>query len=260
MQDSCEHAPRLAFHLPPADAWRQPDKWIDVTTGHALYDIQKLVLPTDDRGIVRIDEAVAYVKSELFWDDFDWLEDPGWFDAHHFYYTEAEYEPENNNGSLIPKRFRENPTLIGWGPRNFHNVLHSFTEKTPMPKMDVMEEYDIHYLLAHRALSDVLVSAKNTVSAQDMFASRERTLQAGNVIPLYKDDRVAQEFMRDAFSRNFLAFHEHRLRAQEVAAQGIPILSEARPILDGKPHVVAKRLGKLVTRGNVNLVPLLKVA
>jgi hypothetical protein len=251
------HVPRPAFHLPPNEAWRQPDKWIDTKTGHALYDIKKLELPTDNRGIVRVDEAVAYVKGELFWDDYDWLEHPGWFDAHHFHFTEADYSPENNDGSLIPKRFRETPTLIGWGTRTFHNVLHEYTERPAMPDRDAMEEYIQSYLLAHKIFSGLINAAKNATAAQDMFAVRERTLRSGNVEPLYADDRVAQEIMIDTFSRHFLAFHEQRLKALALIERE-RIFNVTKPTLEGKPHVVAKRLGKVVTRGSVNLVDLLK--
>lgn len=257
-----EHVPRITHHLPPPEAWRQPDKWIDTKTGHRLDDIKKLDLITDDRKIVLVNKSVDYIKSELFWDDYDFLNGTPVqtrLDEHHFHFTELDYDPSRHNGNKLPKKFRESAPLIGLTTRSFHDVLHTFVNKPEMPDYDAMEEFRKNYLTARKIFEGVIRAAHNTMEGYDMFAARERTLQAGNVKPLYDDDRVAQEFLREFFSRNFLAYHEHVDKARNLVTRE-EVFSNTGEMLDGKPHVVAKKLSRFVVRSNVNLVPLLKAA
>lgn len=63
---------RYSPHLPRPEAWKEPERWINLKTGRPLSDIEKIQLPTDNRGIINTDRAVELVKTTLFQDDYDW--------------------------------------------------------------------------------------------------------------------------------------------------------------------------------------------
>lgn len=249
--------------LPPLEAWKQPDKWVDVQTGLPKQFISKLVLETDDRGFIDPDQVVEHVEDVFFWKDYTWpfesddLETAP--DDHHFYHTSYEYSPRMNNGSKVPKQFRELPTVIGRMPRQFHNVIHDFTRKPDMPDEDAMAEYVKSYLLAHAAFKNLIMTAKNTTKASQMFSLRQKAVMSGTVVPTDTNDIVAQEMMKDFFSKHFNAYSrsidrflitpENTLVVPDIA------LSKAE-----KPHLLLKKLGKYAARNSINYTPLLKAS
>lgn len=247
--------------LPPPEAWKRPSRWIDFSTGLSRTDTSKLVLPTDDRGFVKPDEAIDYVLDYFFWPDYDWPysnDDPETaLDRHHFQHRAAAYEPENFEGSLIPSKFREIPTRIGLMPRQLHNVLHDFTAEPVIPKLDAMAEYHQNYMLAYQAFSKLINSAKNVTSASRMFSQRAQAINSGHVSPRDKTDRVAQEMMRDFFVRHFEQYGRAVLEVMRFEG-GDFIASVPDKSLFDKPHLVVKKMGKIVTQNHVNFVPHLR--
>jgi hypothetical protein len=249
--------------LPPLEAWKRPDKWMDVSTGLAKLDVPKLVFATDDRGFINPDEVVEQVEDMFFWKDYNWpfnVSDPETApDDHHFYYTEAEYSPQQNSGSDIPSGFRELPTVIGRMPRQFHNVFHDLTVKPRMPDIEAMEEYHASYKLAHRAFKNLITSAKKTSQASHMFTLRQRALYEGKVMPSDPDDVVVKEMMRDFFSKHFAAYSRS---IDEVMT--LPERMLILPNMDGmhqhKPHLVMKKIGKFIVQNSINYTPVLRAS
>ena len=249
--------------LPPLEAWKEPDKWIDLSTGLAKPYSSKLIFDTDDRGFLNPDQVVEQVEERFFWKDYDWPYTVGDQetepDDHHFYYYESDYSPEHHNGSRVPNRFRELPTVIGTMPRQFHNTIHDFTNPPEMPDMEAMAEYYKSYALARQAFLNLIESAKNTSQASQMFAQRQRTLASGKVEPRVHDDIVAQEFMREFFSKHFTAY-SRSVEQVMMLSQSLLIVPHVEEIPHYKPHMVVRKLGKYVARNTINYTPVLRAA
>jgi hypothetical protein len=195
--------------LPPYEAWKRPDKWLDLCTGLARRDVPKLVLPTDDRGLTRPDEVVELMNDMYFWGDYDWPFEAGDSetkpDAHHFYYYKRWYSAAQNNGSEIPHDFRELPTSVGVMPRQFHNAIHDFTLPVDRPDFDVMEDYLSSYKLAHVLFKRLFETSKSL------------NMRTGSISPhpigmLYEHevgkgvDPVDEAFMYNFFEKHFKTY------------------------------------------------------
>lgn len=248
--------PEYSRRLPPPEAWRNPGKWIDLSTGLARNDASKLVLPTDDRDFVKIDEAVDYALNYFFWPDYAWeydARDPQTaLDRHHFQHRKALYLPENNGGDRTAQKFRENPTRIGLIPRQIHNVLHDFAAEPVYPDRDAMAEFNARYELAHQAFVKLIKSAKNVARASRSFSVRAEAIRAGIIDPHDETDAVAQEFMRDFFMRHFEEYGRAidevlRIDASEFIAQ-VP----EKSLLE-HPGQLVKKMGSYVTRSHVDI-------
>lgn len=255
--------PEYSRRLPPPEAWKRPDKWIDLSTGLARSDGSKLVLPTDDRGFVNIDESIEYVLDYYFWPDFTWEysrdDQETALDRHHFQHRAAAYAPEAHGGNRIPYRFRENPTRIGLMPRQLHNVLHDFTAEPELPDIDAMKEFLDRYMLAHRAFSKLIHSAKNVTQASRSFSLRAEAIRNGLIIPSEANDQIAQEILRDFFSRHFEQYGQAIEEVLRLEGSEFMVNEIDKTVLE-RPQLVMKKIGQLVTRGHINIVPYLNLA
>jgi len=249
--------------LPPLEAWKRPDKWINVRTGKAKPFRSKFVLPTDDRGFLNPDQVVDYVDDMLFWKDYDWpfsRNDPQTApDDHHFYHTEADYSLSRNNGNPIPSLFRELPTVVGRMPRQFHNAIHDFTAKPEMPDMDAMEEYYNSYHLAHQAFKNLIVSATMTTQASRMFTEHQLAVSNRDDVLIDADDIVAQEMMKDFFSKHFAEYSRSVDLVMSLPQRSL-IVPDSEKLHQYKPHVVIKKVGKYMLQKSINYTPILRAA
>lgn len=249
--------------LPPPEAWKHPNLWLDFSTGLVKPDIQRLVLPTDDRQLLRPDEVVELVNDTYFWPDYDWPYDPQdpetAPDDHHFYFTAQSYHPDEHAGNDTPKRFRELPTHIGRMPRQFHNAIHDLTQTPAVPQIETMEHYHDSYKLAHQAFKRLIETARKATEAQTRFGIRRRSLQMGLVDPSSPHDEVGQEILRSFFAKHFAAYSEsfeiwRALPAPEKSLLEIPDVNVY------KPHLIVRRLGKVASRQHINFVPVIRAA
>lgn len=256
-------ADQRSRRLPPLEAWKQPDKWIDVRTGLVKPDAPKLILDTDDRGFLRPDQVVQTVNEVFFWKDYDWpyqMGDPETQpDDHHFYYDEAEYSPGAHSGSYVPMRFRELPTQIGRMPRQFHNTIHDLTAKPEMPELEHMEHYYRSYLIAQQAFKRLYITAKRTAGASQIFPVRRRTIADGNIEPKHHDDEIGEAYMRELFDKHFRSYsraieHVRSISDPELIFPDVDSLQKVRL------QKVVKKLGQVVTREYINFVPTLRAA
>lgn len=255
--------PAPSRRLPPPEAWKQPDRWINVSTGLVKPGISRLVLPTDDRGLLRPESIVDTVNERFFWSDYNWPFDPHdpetAPDDHHFYFTARSYHPSEHNGSEIPRRFRELPTHIGWMPRQFHNVIHDLTSTPEMPSLEVMEDYYQSYQLAYQAFRRLIEAARKTTQVSSEIGQRRRMIEMGKVIPSSSQDEVAQEFFQSFFARHFQAYSQtverwHMLSPSDRALLELPEVSKF------KPHDIVRKLGKVASRQHINFVSVLRAA
>jgi hypothetical protein len=246
--------------LPPPEAWRQPDKYIDLSTGLALGGIKKIQLQTDDRKFVMPDVAVKEINETFFWPDYDWPFNPHdpctCPDDHHFHYTKRDYQPHRNHGSLIPLKFRELPTMIGRMPRQFHNTIHDFTYKPLMPKHKHMAEYNQSYHLAYMAFQRLYRTASRTVKARQQFNARRRSVQDGFIIPQDPSDTIAEDIMKSDFVRSFTSYSE-ALDLYEALSNKELVYPDYHEMRANKPDHVVRTIGKLVNRQHINYTPLI---
>jgi len=241
--------------LPPLEAWKDPEAWLDLKTGLPKKGIEKLQLipgeTLDDRGFVKIDELVDYVMRTLFRDDYNWRFDPTNFDSrfdnHHFYYNAAEYEPGVNNGILVPRQFRETPTNIGRMRRPVHNTFHAFVQKPRMPDVEAMHEYNMSYQLAHAAFKRLYLAAHETVNVMGSFSSRRQSIASGAVTPKDEYDSFAEEFLRTNFNRNFTRYSGEVERFRDTQGKEI-VYKEHEAIKVTRPIVVVRKMGAIVNR------------
>lgn len=249
--------------LPPPEAWKDPSRWINVSTGLVKPGIEKIVLPTDDRTLLRPDQVVEIVNDQFFWPDYDWpydAQDPETApDDHHFYFTAASYHPRLHGDSLVPRRFRELPTHVGWMPRQFHNAIHDLTATPAVPEIDVMEDHYQAYLLAYQSFKRLIDAARKTSRVSAEIGQRHRAITRGHVIPSQGEDIVAEEFYRSFFARHFEEYSRtvedwQSLPPSDRALLGLPELTRY------KPHDVVRKLGGAASRRHLNFVTVLKAA
>ena len=244
-------------HLPPVEAWKEPERWINTSTGRPLPDSERIILPVDDRGIIKTDEAVSFVKELLFHEDYDWSRGAGRVtgDIHHFYHPGARYSPAQHDGDETAMVFRETPTLMGRMPRQFHDALHDFTLPLRMPDREVMYEYRQSYLLAHQAFLSLIQHAKGTTDASRQFQVRRRSLELGHVIPKEPTDQIAQEILRDSFSKHFSRYTETVDMVREFQKEGM-LYVDVPEHAYSRPHLVATKLSRRAIKECVNFLPL----
>lgn len=227
-------------HLPPRDAWKvNPDR------------LRKFYAPTDDRGFVLPDATVEKVR-ELFEDDYEWPIDSRYEETrpnvHHFHWTERQYSPQIYGGLLIPRRFRELPSVKGILPRQFHNVIHAVTLPPDVPLYLDMAQHVEAYTLARQTFQ----SATRTVAAHARFGVLEEALTES-------EDVIANEMLISAFDRQFRDYKADIERF--VGAAGLESLRLNDPkFAKRKPHEVKRLLGRVVRMNETNYVPLFRMA
>lgn len=209
--DTCDQKPMT--HLPPPDAWHAPKKWLRFEREEAVGvnpDVTKLTLPTDDRGFVMGNEAVKMVRG-LFKPDFLWRydrDDPRTKpDIHHWYGTEAMYEPDVLNGRTGPKVFRNIAPNLAFQQRMFHNVIHKTTNLAAMPDDEAMDTFTDRYLEARRLLNWTRVAAEGAVARREQF--RQHPSSGGMLAHVRADSSShtrGETIVRQQFNRNFKGF------------------------------------------------------
>ncbi len=243
-----------SLHLPPPDAWKQPDRWLNPDK------LEKFYAPTDDRRFVIPDATVETIR-DLFWDDYEWPFDyrdlrtlP---DDHHFHWEMDTYQPIHHGGSDVPAGFRELATNRGLMPRQFHNVIHHVTREPEMPCLDDMAEYIQSYMLAKRAFTDLFAKAKQTVHAQRRFSVRREDVRNNpQRINGREHDEIGEAILASQFDEHF---KKYKLLLEEAQA-----VVTARTLFDEidihprlKPHRALRLLSSAATARHVNYVPLI---
>lgn len=244
--------------LPPLEAWKKPDKWIDISSGLARRDAPRLVFPVDDRGFVRPDQIVESVTDTLFWNDYDWPFDPSDMetrpDEHHFYYERKKYLVDANQGDEIPHQFRELPTSIGRMPRQLHNAIHDFSLPPEKPDNEAMREYVGSYQLAHEAFRKMFKRAKRVLHHIDMpydmapFDINEKRM-----------DPIDEAFMQSFFSEHFKTYSVS-IELFRVASQNIDLEQYILEAHRQRMIEFAERIGDFASQKYFNFTPLLQAA
>jgi|GEM_PF-2150474 len=172
--------------LPPREAWKEPDKWLGY-----IHPEDRIPLPTDDRGLIQIDNAFDRVM-DLFKPRYKWEFNPDDFrtvpDLHHYYYYAREWRlwserlsqsdnPFEREHAKTVLEFRENPTNVGLMLRGIHNALHHTTQKPELPELEYIAEYMRNYKLAELAFTKLIIAAQGVKESTDLLATRERNIR-----------------------------------------------------------------------------------
>lgn len=209
------------LHLPPPDAFKEPEKWLR----RIPYE-EKIYLPVDDRGFLKTDEAIRLLLDE-FDPAYQWRPVPGLSesqpDKHHKYSYRKDFlhlslrlQEMGVEDWKMPMRFRENPSNIMLLPGLFHNFLHHSARKVGKPEYDAdpqrlvklemedMDEYLINYTLAHRALSTASSSAKNILRIEALATVRNEdvTRRFGTEA----SDPIGEKFIDQSLERYFRGY------------------------------------------------------
>jgi hypothetical protein len=247
----------LSRRLLPIDAWREPDKWLDLSTGLVKKEMRnRLPYPTDSRGLAQPDIALAELQS-LVWDDFVPVinqTDPELkTDNHHLYHPRADYKPENNYDSLIPYLFREQSANLIEMYRPIHNADHDLFGRITMPSQHVMAEELEKNCNTRQIMQLAIYVAQHTIEFQQLFAARRNDIALNpNRIGDREYDEIGEEFLR----RKFDARHSH-LRDLLGQLETMPYFELFFPntsIVRKRPAVVVAKLGEVVARRSVDYV------
>lgn len=241
-------------YLPPLEAWKQPDKWMNLETGKLLPDIKKLKFTPDDRGFLRPHEVVDVMVDTFFWKDYTWPYDPTdpqtRPDDHHFYWWSVLYDAERHDQSPIPQKFRELPTNIGRMPRQLHNAIHGLTIQSDVPKLDAMAEYVDSYTLAEQTFQRLSKVANQIVA-------RSGVVPPPHALPKLTETREAfiESFFREHFPNYSIAIDLLKVsRPDELLEAQVQQLNHRRN------RRVLRKIGGLPTQKYLNFTPLLQAA
>lgn len=253
---------RLSRRLPPPEAWRHPEQWLNLQTGYIRSDIQRFAVETDENGFVAPHDAFAAVQS-LFWEDYEWEidnSDPELKpDRHHFHYEREKYLPENNNGNVYPILFRELPNNIGYMPRAFHNVWHDVTSEPRMPQIDAMTELVEGYIPARYAFVKLLTAARQTTKVQREFGLRKSDVaQHPERINYQAYDVRGEAYLRDSFKTHHTSFKQAQEELLDTPKREL-IYPNDEHLKKMKPHIAVAKLGRFVTNESINFLPYFSV-
>ncbi len=223
--------PGESMTLPPRDAW-------------LIRPGEKIKTPTDDRGIILIDQLIKDVK-ETIDPSFEWQSE---LSVHHIYWPDAWYvydiaeDPVSN-----PAIFRNLPPNKALVTRVFENWLHVITMPPPVPDTEVMRYYTEAWLVAR----DLFKMVRKSIKTEKLSRKRAEFLAAHpNVLPpeFNGEDKIGKEIMQEAFEKNFRGI-DFQLKRQEH------IPAEFRLVeFDGSLQSVGQTLGRLATSGSRDLV------
>lgn len=248
--------------LPPLEAWKRPDKWLNLSTGLVKPDAPKLHLNTDDRGLLRPDEAIEAINEMYFWRDYDWPYMVGDVqtqpDMHHFYHYRSWYSLSENDGSPLPSTFRELPTTLGMMPRQFHNALHDLTIPPEKPELEVMSDYIDAYQLAQQAFMRLFKAAKSLAIVDKMPALSVVKL-LNNYQPTKRINEVEAAFMQSFFETHFKQY-SLAIELFHTAEKSSEVYDSIRRAEANRLDNFIKSLGELSTRKYFNFTPLLQAS
>jgi hypothetical protein len=247
----------LSRRLPPLEAWRQPDKWLDLSTGRLRRDKRNQPHPVDSRGLVNIQDVIDELK-DLFWSDFALDYDPSHpelkSDNHHIYFTKSDYRPINNDDSLIPYFFREEPSNLAHIHRQVHNAWHDLFDKPAKPPQRLMKEEIEQRGVARDALINLVRAAKHTTEFYSAFPMRRDDIaRHPERISYRENDTIAEEYLRNKFKARY-SYYRSALEEFRDTPQRSVVYPDLMEIGD-KPKVVAAKLGALATRHSINFLP-----
>lgn len=245
--------PALSRRLPPPEAWIEPERWIDLSTG--LPNKKRALIPVEYAdGLIDIDAFISSISSTLFKEEYEWPYNPRdpqtRPDDHHFYFTKNEYDPLFHKGDDRPQVFRELPINLGRVPRQFHNVIHDFTEKPKMPDDTLMHDYIRTYHLAHAAFKNLYTSAKSTLYAMGQFPARRQTIAKNLITPKYGNDLIGEEILRRRFSKHFSNYERAVDHYLETEGKEI-VYKEHETLKVTRPQVVVRKIGSVVSQKSI---------
>lgn len=197
---------------------------------------EKIPIPYDDRGLIKIDDLVRNVKATID-QNYEW---PTGLNVHHFYWPEEAYPSNLSPGAGVnPAQFRALSIHRGLLPKVFHSWLHIITDPPAMPEPDVMQYRNEAWVVAR----DLFLMARKTIVTEKQ-TRRRRLYVAQNPDTLKVEfngvDVIGEAVMQDMLEQNFRGF-EMQLQRQERIPEEHRIID-----LEGTPNKIAAELGRLI--------------
>ena len=245
------------LHLPPREAWKNPDKWLQ-----PLRPDQKLNLPLDDRGFVKTDNAIDMVM-DLFKPTYKFEYDPDNFetrdDVHHFYGTYRMYVTAReeliaagNPHDFVPMQFRNNPNNMGLIHRHLHNTFHLKSNLVPMPEIEPMAEYLERFRIGKQILNKTVKAAEETIKWDKHRMQRRLSVTARpEVINNAEIDAYGEMVLNDLYNRHFGSMVRAIDELRSIGSQEIMMPNGPLVIDSPDPHKIIA-IGKAASRNAIN--------
>lgn len=241
----------LSPAYPPPEAWKEPEKWLDLKTGLAKPGIDLLPVPVDERNLIDANRLVQFTLDELFVDGYEWPFEPSDVrtrpDDHHLYHAAARYHPDKFDGREEPLQFRNLPIHIIRSPRQNHNVWHKFFEEPPMPEFEVMHDRLVSYELAHAAFRNLYISAAIALRMYALTKLSKNNVKNLVALPRAIDDMISEDFIKSNFGAHFDAYSRAIEEFESTENKDI-VYKGHENINPRRPRHVVKALGRIMTR------------
>lgn len=226
-----------------------PQEFLTIDLSRPDVHYQSVPTPTDDRGLIIVDELVETVL-EYVDPDYDW---PAYTSHHHAYNHEAWYPNFPEMGDENPYRFRNLPVHLLRVPRQFENLVHWVTEPAPVPEPEVR----IYRVEAWRVASSLFEKAYALEHWEWLEAARQNQVAVNPDIlrPDFNgEDIIGNQIIEDAFERHFRTMSEFAARNASIPEE-FRVIESADPSQTG-PIIAALRA--IVSHQALNLVPVIR--
>ena len=200
---------------------------------------EKLVTPTDDRGLVNSEEMILRIRLAIVDPDYRWTKHEN---IHHKQWPKAWYPAENANfhDPTNPAAFQHLPVNRVWLPMDMHKLLHIIMEPPPLPESDVM----FYRVEAWNVARSLFMKARPLVFLPRRFHSQqallkidseaiERPVQDASIMKAINVYLALVEQMQPQIERippEFRIVQPDQLNPEEVArAAGRVVVPKAQP-------------------------------
>jgi hypothetical protein len=200
---------------------------------------ERLVTPTDGRGLVDIPATINLVK-RVAPRNYAWAPN---LSVHHFYWPGADYEEMGETA----RAFRELPIHKGLVLREWENLLHTITAPSPMPDEDVMA----YRVEAWRVAHDLFESVSQAVAWEKRTRRRDALIRRHpEILPpeFNGEDKIGREVLGDILDKHFQGVDQHLERAAQIPPEHRLFDHEAGY------EQLATQLGQLVVPSSVLLI------
>jgi len=211
---------------------------------------EKIETPVDERGVVKPFELIDLVKQTVD-PSWDWREFSPPPNIHHYCWPRERYARDLFSKDSLLNDYRAISVHKGSMPRGFHIWLHMVTIPPPIPSREVMA----YRIESFRVAKNLFVVAKNAVKTSELAKSRARDIRKNPSIlkPEYNGiDIDGMQWVEKELQSDFSGYERH-LRGLETLPPEFRLIEMDEA--ETNFNFVAKKLGKLVGKRAINLVP-----
>lgn len=228
--ETAEAVARPEF-LPPREYW------VGIEPG------EKLEIPYDSVGRVDIVGLVNTIKQHIS-PEYEWRFFP---DRHHVPHFEHMYPNEPHLGMHRNLRtFRELPVMSLWVPRDFHELIHEWTEPPKIPEEEVRVWTVESWFVARSLFKHAQKYEewwRRRENRYDLLIEKPETREKHN-----GDDTINQEFLETTLQRHFTEYSRRLHELQESMPPEMRMFDlehDVREIAVASKRAFAKRAVKV---------------